>query len=70
MPRNKIEDLRNHLFEAIEKLQEGEMQLDTAKAINDISKTIVASAKVEVQFLKVLKREAGTGFIPLGEGTE
>lgn len=33
MPRNKIDDLRNHLFEAMEMLKDKEMDIDTAKAM-------------------------------------
>lgn len=67
MPRNKIEDLRNHLFEAIEMVKDGEMEMDKAKAINSLSKTLVDSAKVEVSYLKVLGKSEGTGFFPVQE---
>jgi hypothetical protein len=64
MARNKIEDLRDHLFEIIEMLKEDDMQLDKAKAIADIAQVIVNSAKVEVDFIKVVHGN-GSGFIPL-----
>lgn len=64
MPRNKIEDLRNHLFEVIEMVKAGDMEPNQAKAINDAAKVIVESAKVEVQFLKEMNG-TGTGFIPI-----
>jgi hypothetical protein len=64
MARNKIEDLRDHLFEIIEMLKEGDMELDKAKAIADIAQVIVNSAKVEVDFIKVVHGN-GSGFIPL-----
>lgn len=64
MPRNKIEDLRNHLFEVIERLKDGDIELEQAKAINDVSKTLVSSAKVEVQYMKVFQSETGSGFFP------
>jgi hypothetical protein len=66
MPRNKIEDLRNHLFATLEALQDEEnpMEIDRAKAIADIANVIVNSAKVEVDFLKVTGKDRGTGFIP------
>lgn len=39
MPRNKIEDLRNHLFAALEGLADKEepMELDRAKTIADVA---------------------------------
>ena len=64
MASNKIEDLRDHLFEIIEMLKEGDMELDKAKAIADIAQVIVNSAKVEVDFIKVVHGN-GSGFIPL-----
>jgi len=66
MPRNKIEDLRNHLFAALEQLQDEEkpLEIDRAKAIADIAQVIVNSAKIEVDFIKATGRNQGTGFIP------
>lgn len=66
MPRNKIEDLRNHLFETLEQLKDKDdpMELDRAKAIADVAQVIVNSAKIEVDFLKVTGRTGSTGFIP------
>ena len=66
MPKNKIEDLRNHLFETLEKLNDEEkpMELDRAKAIADVAQVIVNSSKVEVDFIKATGRDIGTGFIP------
>lgn len=67
MPKNKITDLRNHLFETIEMLKEKEIDLETAKAICDVSQVIINSAKVEVQFLKELGTNKHSGFIQLEE---
>jgi len=52
--KNKIDDLRNHLFATLEALQDKEapMELDRAKAIADVATVVVNSAKVEVEFLK------------------
>jgi hypothetical protein len=63
MARNKIEDLRDHLFEIIEMLKEDDMQLDKAKAIADIAQVIINSAKVEVDMMKVVHGNR-SGFIP------
>jgi hypothetical protein len=65
--KNKIEDLRNHLFETLEALKDKEkpMEIDRAKAISEVAQTIINSAKVEVDFLKVHgAQNAGSGFIP------
>lgn len=63
--KNKIEDLRNHLFATIEAMQDKDepMPIDRAKAIADVAQVIVNSAKVEVEFMKAVGG-GGTGFIP------
>ena len=64
--KNKIEDLRNHLFATIEALMDDEnpMDINRAKAISGTAKQIIDSAKVEVAFLKVTGAFEGSGFIP------
>lgn len=66
MAKNKIDDLRNHLFETLEALKDDEkpMDLDRARAVADVAKVIVDSAKVEVEFLKVSGAVRSTGFMP------
>ena len=66
MPKNKIEDVRNHLFATLEALQDEEnpMDIERAKAISDVAQVIVNSAKIEVDYIKALGRTEGTGFIP------
>lgn len=63
--RNKIEDLRNHLFATLEALQDEKEPMDVAraKAIADVAQVIVNSAKTEVDFLKVIGADRGSGFI-------
>lgn len=67
--KNKIDDLRNHLFETLEALKDEDkpMELARAKAIADVAKVLVESAKVEVDFLKVTGAVRSTGFLPDGE---
>lgn len=64
--RNKIEDLRNHLFATLESLQDEEapMDINRAKAIADVAQVIVNSAKIEVDFIKSTGNKTGTKFIP------
>lgn len=65
--KNKIGDLRNHLFAALEKLNDDEnpMDLDRAKAIASVAQVVINSAKVEVDFIKATNKSNGTGFIPV-----
>ncbi len=64
--KNKIEDLRDHLFATLEALQDGEkpMELDRAKTISDVAQTVINTAKVEVDYLKTTGAIGGSGFIP------
>lgn len=50
--KNKISDLRNHLFETLEALKDEEKPMDIAraKAISDVAQTIINTAKVEIEF--------------------
>lgn len=62
--KNKMTDLRNHLFAALEGLSDPDkpMDIERAKAIADVAQTIINSAKVEVDYLKTVGG-TGTGFI-------
>lgn len=66
MARNKIEDLRDHLFATLEALQDAEnpMEVDRAKAISEVAGKLIDSGKLEVQFLDVVGGVKGTDFIP------
>ena len=66
---NTIDELRSHLFETLAALKDKEtpMELDRARAIADVGKVIVDSAKVEVDFLKVTGATRSTGFLPEGD---
>jgi hypothetical protein len=67
--KNKISDLRDHLFATLEALQDEDkpMEIDRARAIADVAKVVVDSAKAEVDYLKVTGQSMGTGFIALPE---
>tara|TARA_R110000868_G_C10760296_1_gene753877 strand:+ start:700 stop:942 length:243 start_codon:yes stop_codon:yes gene_type:complete len=74
MAKNKITDLRNHLFEIIEMLKDEEansMTIEKAKAIADISQVIINTAKLEIQFIQTTDQMEGmfktTGFIDSAE---
>lgn len=61
-----INDLRAHLFETLRALKDPDkpMDLDRARAVADIARTIIDTAKVEVSFLEVTGAADSTGFIP------
>lgn len=64
-----IADLRTTLADTIRDLRDpkSDMTVEKAKAINDLSQTIINSAKVEVDALKVMggTRMKPTGFLLL-----
>lgn len=62
--KNKIADLRDHLFATLEALRDDEkpMDIERAKAIADVARVVVDSAKVEVAFIEATG-EVGSGFI-------
>ena len=72
MTQNKIEHLRNHLFETLEALKDDEkpMDLDRARAIAEVGRVIVDTAKVEVQFMKEVGGLQASGFFPVADGEE
>lgn len=64
--KNKMTDLRNHLFATLEALQgpDKPMDIDRAKAIAEVGKVLVDSAKVEVMFINAMDGDVkSTGFI-------
>lgn len=65
--KNKIEDLRDHLFAELEDLRDRRVQFNPARsrAVVDVAQTIINSAKVEVDFINATGLAKGSGFIPI-----
>lgn len=63
--KNKMEDLRNHLFATLEGLLDRDKPLDVevAKTVAKTASVLIDSAKVEVEYLKITGGK-GSGFIP------
>jgi hypothetical protein len=64
--KNKMTDLRNHLFATLEALQDKEdpMEVERAMAVAKVGSVLVESAKVEVAFINAMDGSAKTtGFI-------
>jgi hypothetical protein len=63
--KNKLPDLRDHLFATLEELRDKEhpMDLARAKAIAGVAQVIINSATVEVKFMNATGAK-GTDFIP------
>ena len=59
MARNKLSDLRDHMFAALERLDDEELtteqiknEIDKAKSIAMVGSVIINSAKIEIDYLK------------------
>jgi len=65
--KNKVEDLRNHLFATIEGLLDPDQPLDIerAKAVAQVGSVIIESAKVEVKALETLGGRVKSDFLQL-----
>jgi len=44
--------LRAHIFDTLAKVKSGDIDLDRARAVNEIGKTLVDTARVEVDYLR------------------
>lgn len=55
-----IQDLREVLFQTIEGVRNNSVELDKARTINELGKTLIDSAKVEVDFLRVTEGDASS----------
>lgn len=64
-PTNDITTVRAALFDTLRALgnKDDPMDIERAKAINEVAQTIINSAKVEVDALRVIGG-TGSGFIP------
>lgn len=51
-----IQDLRTHLFDAIQGVRDKTLTIEQAKTISDLSQVIVNTAKVEVDFVRATER--------------
>jgi hypothetical protein len=63
--KNKLTDLRDHLFATIEALRDTEnpMEIGRGKTIAEVAQVIINSAKVEVDYINAAGGQ-GSGFIP------
>jgi hypothetical protein len=59
-----IDDLRRVLFDTINAVKDGQLDITKASIINDLSRTLVDTAKVEVDFLRVTKSDSSTFIAP------
>ena len=56
---NDITELRSALFDTLRALREGKIDIDRASAINNTAQTIINSAKVEIDHMKLVGGTSG-----------
>jgi hypothetical protein len=68
--KNKLSDLRNHLFETIEALKDEEkpMDIERAKAISKVAQTVLESAKVELKAIELTGAASASEFLEMERG--
>jgi hypothetical protein len=52
--KDKLPDLRQHLFEAIEMVKSGDLDVERAKVISELGGKLIDSAKVEVAYINTV----------------
>lgn len=71
--KNKIEDLRNHLFLQLERLNDDECDIDKeakrTTALTNVANAIIDSARAETEFIKATSEDGNdsTGFFPIAK---
>ena len=65
-----IEDLRARLFDAIDAVKAGTMNVEQASTIGNLSQTIINSAKVEIDYIHATDRIEGSRFLAAPEDAE
>ncbi len=73
MAKDKIQDLRHHLFQALERLNDDDVvkteaelskEVDRAKAISGLAHQVIETAKVEINYLEALNNVGSTMATP------
>jgi len=62
-----INDLRSTLFDTLQAVKEGKMEIDRAKAVSDIAQTIINTAKAEIDYAKATGADIHSGLIETGQ---
>lgn len=70
MPKNKMSDLRNHLFETLEALKDEEkpMEIERALAVSTVAQTIINTVKEETRFMHAIGEAVESEFFDGPDG--
>lgn len=62
---NDLQELRDHLFGAMRMVKSGEMDVNKAKTISDLGRTLVSTAKLELQYMEQVDQRYDSGFVKI-----
>ncbi len=65
-----VDRLRNMLFEAAKLLKEKKIGPEEAKAFAELGQTMINTAKVEMDFMRLTKQQIPTRFFPQGQAKQ
>jgi|AntDeeMetagen192_2_1112575.scaffolds.fasta_scaffold01010_13 hypothetical protein len=60
---NDLKELRDHLFGAMRMVKSGEMGVAQARTISDIGRTLIDTAKIELQYMEHVEERCDSGFV-------
>jgi hypothetical protein len=60
---NDINELRTALFETLQAVKTGTMDVSRAKAVSDVAQTIINTAKVEIDYMAASGETVSSGFL-------
>ena len=63
--RDDMAALRAHLFETLRNVKAGQMDLDRARMVNELSKTLVDTGRLDVDYLRVTQGERSDFLAPV-----
>ncbi len=58
-----LNDLRAVLFATLEGVKSGQLEVDKARAINELGKTLIDTAKVEIEYLELVGGKDKSDFL-------
>jgi hypothetical protein len=72
MPKNKLSDLRDHLFEQLERLKDADAaavttEVERAHAMSHVAQTIISSAKLELRAAEQFGDDSAPAFFPAAQ---
>lgn len=68
--KNNIDELRGHLFDTLRGLKDGSVSVENAQAMSLVGKTIIDTAKVEIEFTKASGETVESKFLEQGKPIE